>query len=371
MQLWRVARLLVANVRVQFLALVAAPTLAATLYYGLIAAPQYVSHTEYIVRGVDAHHAMGLAALLNTFGVSRAADEASAIESFLQSREVLERLNSHVDLRAVYGAGAADWLSRFPRLWERDSFENLFAYTRSFLDIAKDPASGVTRLEVAAFDPRSAQAIAREMLALASDMANNLNDRAQADMVESARRELEESREDVVKIQADLTTFRNQALLVDPLAFAGAMLQEIGALSLERARMQAQISEAERLSPDNPAIESLKASANALDQKVDEERGKLAGGNSALSAKVANYERLTLLRDLAEKRYASALSSLQDAENEAQRKRVYIEQIVKPNLPDEPTRPERFRAILSTFVVGFMTFAILWILNVGSKDHAQ
>jgi capsular polysaccharide transport system permease protein len=369
--LWRQATALAADVRAQFAALVGAPTVLAALYYGLIAAPQYVAHTEYIVRGVDAHRSSGLTQLLNTFGVSRAADETSAIESFLKSREVLEKLHARVDLKAVYGAKAADWLSRFPRFWERDTFEDLYAYTRAFLEVSKDNVSGVTRLDVAAYDPKSAEAIAAALLDLAGDMANNLNSRAQADMVETSKHELDEARDNVVSIQTQLTAFRNQSLLVDPLAFAGTMLQEIGTLSLERARVQAQINEAERLSPNSPSIEALRVSASALDRKVEEERGKLAGDNSALSAKVANYERLSLLRDLAEKRYASALVSLETAQTEAQRKRVYIEEVVRPNLPDEATKPERFRNILTTFVVGFIAFSILWILSVGSKDHAQ
>jgi capsular polysaccharide transport system permease protein len=370
-QAWRTALALAGDVRAQFVAMVAAPTLLAMLYFGLIAAPQYVSHTEYIVRGVDAQRSSGLAALFNTFGVSRAADETSAIESFLKSREVLEKLNAKVDLHAAYSSPVADRFSRFPRFWERDSFENLYDYSRSFLEVSKDASSGVTRLEVAAFDPRSAQAIAAAMLVFAGDMANNLNSRAQADMVSTAKKELDDARDAVVNVQAELTAFRNEALLVDPLAFAGAMLQEIGALSLQKAHAQMQIAEAERLSPNNPSLATLRASASALDQKVDEERGKLAGGNSALAGKVANYERLVLMRELAEKRYAGALASLQAAESDAQRKRVYIEEIVRPNLPDEPTRPERLRGMLSVFVVGFMAFAILWILSVGSKDHAQ
>ena len=370
-QAWRAALALVADVRAQFAALVLAPTLVALLYFGLIAAPQYVAHTEYIVRGVDAQRSSGLAALFNTFGVSRAADETSAIESFLKSREVLEKLNVKVDLRAVYKSKAADWFSRFPRFWQRDSFENLFDYSRSFIEVSKDSTSGVTKLEVAAFDPGSAQAIAAAMLVLAGDMANSLNARAQADMVSTSKKELEDARDAVVNVQAELTSFRNEALLVDPLAFAGAMLQSIGALSLQKAHAQMQIAEAEQMSPNNPSLPSLKASASALSRKVDEERAKLAGDNSALAGKVANYERLVLMRELAEKRYAAALASLQTAESEAQRKRVYIEEIVRPNLPDEPTRPERLRNVVSAFVVGFMAFAILWILSVGSKDHAQ
>ncbi len=371
LRLWRhtVARL--AEARTRFVALVVTPTLIAALYYGLAAAPQYVSHTEYIVRGVEEHRASGLSALLNTFGVSRAADEISAIEGFLKSREVLEKLNARIDLRAVYGSQAADALSRFPRFWERSSFENLYDFTRSFVTVSKDAATGVTSLDVAAFDAGSAKAIAEIMIAEAGEMANSLNARAQADMVDSAKQELEEARDNVVNAQSDLTAFRDRSLLVDPLAFAGAMLTDIGSLSLDRARAQAQIAEAERLSPNAPALDSLKASADALDRSVEGERAKLAGDNSALAGKVANYERLSLLRDLAQRRYAAALVSLQGAESEAQRKRIYIEEIVRPNLPDEPARPERLRAVVTVSVVGFLAFAILWILSVGSKDHAQ
>jgi capsular polysaccharide transport system permease protein len=357
--------------RARFAALVAAPTILATLYFGLMAAPQYVSHTEYIVRGVDQHRAGGLASLLNTFGVSRAADEISAIESFLKSRDVLEKVNARVDLRAVYGASAADWLSRFPRFWERDTFESLYAYTRGCITVVKDATTGVTSLDVAAFDAPAAKRVAAAMLAAADDMANGLNARAEADMVDSAKKELAEARDDVVKAQGELTAYRDQTLLVDPLAFAGAMLSDIGALSLDRARAEAQIAEAERLSPDAPALKSLKASAHALDAGVEAERAKLAGDNSALAGKVAQFERLSLLRDLAQKRYAAALMSLQNAESEAARKRIYIEEIVRPNLPDEPTRPERLRAIASVAIIGFLAFSILWILSVGSKDHAQ
>lgn len=370
-RLWRTALTLAGQAHVQFLAFVAVPTALAALYFGLIAAPQFVSHSEYIVRGVDAHHSGGLAQLLNTFGVSRAADETSAVESFLKSRGVIENVNAHVDLRKAYGSHEADVFSRFPRLWERDSFESLFNYTRGYFNIVKDSTSGVTRLDVSAFDPASAQQISAAMLDAASEMANSLNARAQTDLVDTSRRDLETARVAVVAAQSDLTAYRNQTLLVDPLAFAGAMLQGIGALSLERARTLAQLSEAQRLSPNSPGIDSIKVSVAALEHRLAEERGKLAGDSSALAGKVAEYERMTLNRELAEKRYAGALVSLQSAEAEAQRKRVYIEEIVRPNLPDEPTEPQRLRSVLATCVVGFIAFSILWILSVGSKDHAQ
>ena len=151
----------------QFSALVAAPTLAAAIYFGLIAAPQYVSHTEYIVRGVDAQRASGLAALLNTFGVSRAADETSAIESFLQvARGAGEAQRAHRFARGLRRARRRQAVALSPLLGARDVRESLRLHALISLMSARTPQTGVTKLEVAAFDARAAEAIAAAMLDL-------------------------------------------------------------------------------------------------------------------------------------------------------------------------------------------------------------
>ena len=44
----------------RFLLIVVAPTVAAALYYGLIASDRYVAHASYLVRSVNSHRAGGL-----------------------------------------------------------------------------------------------------------------------------------------------------------------------------------------------------------------------------------------------------------------------------------------------------------------------
>lgn len=97
----------------------------------------------------------------------------------------------------------------------------------------------------------------------------------------------------------------------------------------------------------------------------------MAGYDRALAGKVATYEHLTLMRDLAEKNFAAALSSLESSRQEARRQQIYIEEIVYPNLPDDDTEPRRLRSILAVFVLSFAVFSMIWILTVGAKDHAQ
>lgn len=359
------------DIRMQFLAIVVAPTLIAALYYGVIASPQYVSHAEYIVRGVELHQSVGIASLLHTLGISRAADDTSAIESFMKSRDAIAQLDQRVDLRSIWGRPGADFLARFPRFWELSSFEALYDRSQSLITVIQDQATGVTRLEVAAFRPDDANRAAVALLTLAEDMANKMNTRAQLDTVAQAQKEVADARDNVIATQASLTEFRNKELLVDPLSFAGVLLDSIGQLALDRAQTQTRINETQRLSPNNPGLSALRAQSDALGAKIADERLKMAGADVGLAEKVSTYERLTLLRDLADKRYSGALASLLTSQADARRKRVYIEEVVTPDLPDQDTKPERSRMILTVFVLAFTAFSIFWIITVGSQDHAQ
>jgi capsular polysaccharide transport system permease protein len=369
--LWIAARDRMGDIRLRFLVLVVVPTSLASIYFGAIASDLYVSRTQYLVRGVDSHRSAGLGALLNTFGLSRAADDTSAIESFMQSREAIQKLGETVDLREIYGRREADFWARYPHAWQKHTFERLYTKTRDYISVIQDQSTGITALEVAAFRPDDAHKVAETLLHLAEDMVNRMNARALSDSITQAKSEVAQARDEVVQTQADLTAFRNKELLVDPVSFAGVLLEAIGQLSLERARTQTEMDETTHISPSSPALGSMKARAEALEKKIGEEREKLAGSDSAIAEKVSTYERLTLLRDLADKRYSSALLSLQSAQDEAQRQQVYIEVIEPPNLPDEAIRPERLRLILTVFVISMAAFSILWILTVGSKDHAQ
>lgn len=359
------------DLRIQFVVLVAFPTLLSAFYFGLIASKRYVSHAEYIVRGVNSHQSTGIGALLTTIGISRAADDTSVIESFVKSREAIRQLSERLNLRELYSRPEADFLSRFPWPWESDTFERLYARLQSYISVIVDTSTGVTTLEVSAFRPEDSKRIAATLLSLAEEMANRMNERVEADSISEAKKEVERARQAVLQAQENLTAFRNNENLIDPVSYAGVLLNGIGQLSLERAKTQAQVKETTALSPSNPAIESLKAQVEALDKKIADERAKLAGGNAALAEKVSAYDQLTLSRDLADKNYATALTVLLDAQQEAQRQSIYIEEMVPPNLPDDDTEPRRLRLVVTVFVFSFAVFAMLWVLTVGAKDHAQ
>ena len=66
---------------------------------------------------------------------------------------------------------------------------------------------------------------------------------------------------------------------------------------------------------------------------------------------------------------ASAMSTLEQARNEAQRQQLYLERIAQPSKPDEAMEPRRLRGVAAVFVLGLVAWGILTMLIAGIKEH--
>ncbi len=76
-----------------FLATVVVPTIAATIYFGLLASDVYISQSQFVVRSPDKPAASGLGVLLKSVGFSNAGDEIFITHDFVRSRDALRLLN--------------------------------------------------------------------------------------------------------------------------------------------------------------------------------------------------------------------------------------------------------------------------------------
>lgn len=358
--------------RITFALFVILPTLVAIAFYGFIASPRYVSEAQFIVRSVSSQKASGLEMLFRTFGLARTVDDSYAIQKYLQSRDAVRALEERgLSVAEIYGTSQADFLSRFPRFWRDRSFESRYDYFLDRVTIVEDNVRGISILRVVSFEPQSAQKINQTLMSLAEAMVNRMNHRAQRDIVEVAVNEVRAAEARIIDVQADLTTFRNRELLIDPSKSSLGIIETIATLNADIAYSSAQLKELRTNSPVSPAIPPLVARITSLEERVKVEQSKLTGGTNSLSDKMAVYEQMTLKRDLAEKGLAAAIKSLDVARQDARRQHIYIEPIVASNLPDQATEPRRIRGIFTILILGFSVFAVLWILSVGAREHKQ
>ena len=303
--------------------------------------------------------------------VRESPDDANAVLQYLQSRDAVSGLEAALPLRKMYARQEADAPARFPRPFLGDSFEWLYWYYNNRVAAWIDPDTGFITVQAQAFRPDDAQAIARQLLSQAEALVNAMNNRLEADIVRSAETAVAEAQKTVLAAQEDVDRFRNAEIVVDPGQNAVAQLGTITALSGQVDQVLAQILQNNKLSPSSPRIAALKAQAEALSAQVNAEQKGLAGSHEAVSNKVSAYERLTLLRSLADASLAAATTSLDTARDEARRQQVFIEDIVRPNLPDYSTQPQRLRTVATVFAISIAAFAVLWLGWIGVKESGH
>lgn len=358
------------QITVGFALVVLLPTLLATLYFGLLAADRYAADLRYVVRSPQSLTASQLTGILQSTGNAYAGDAGHAINAYLMSRDALHDLVNDVNLRQIYSSPLADVLSRFPRAFGNSGDEALFAYYERMVSVKLDKTTGITSVEVQAFTPQEAKAIADGLIRRAEVLSNRLTLRLRADLVKTAEEEVTRARERSLGALASLTEFRNRELTVDPTRYSTALVETIAKLSLELAQMRAQQEEIRKASPQSPQVAAIANRIQAFEEQIRQERLGLAGSASSIAPQIAEYERLQLEREFADRLLSAAVGSLETARQDARRQQIYIELVVSPRVTDYPAYPYRILWIVATFVIATLGHVIVKSIGQNVGWHA-
>jgi len=355
-----------------FLLTVILPTFLAALYFGFWASDVYVSESRFVVRTPNKQTTGGLSGILQGAGfsgVGKAPEDVHTVGQYALSRDALHLLDERLDLRAGWGAESIDVMRRFnPFGWD-GSREALFEYYPRRVGVIVDPTSGITTLTVSAFGPEQALHINEILLGEAEKLVNMLNNRARNDLIRFAESEVQVAEEKAKEAAAAVSTYRNTEAVVDPEKQTELHFAHISRLQEELMRTESQLTQLRVFAPDSPHPPALQLRAQTLQTEIAKEMEKITGGENSLASKAAEYERLALEREFADKQLAGALASLELARNEAQRQQLYLETIAKPSLPDGPLYPRRLRGVLTTFILGLVAWGILSMLFAGVREH--
>lgn len=330
------------------------PVALAAVYYGGLAADRYESEVKFVVRSPSGSAASQLSSLVQSSTVVRSGDDAHIVLTYLTSRAALRELIAEVPLREMLSRAPLDPVWTYPLPFLRDTEQRLHEYFLRFITTSFDQSTGISTLKVQAFIAEDAAKIAATLLRNAEKLINRLNERVQADALELARKEVEASEAAAIERQRQMTEFRMRWSLIDPVKTSSSAQETIAKLSLEAAQAKAQLAELRKSSPQSAQIPSLQLRISALEEQVRSEQLRLAGNEDSLAPRLAEYERDLLIREFAERSFASAMSALELARAEALRQKLYLEQITAPIAADHHKYPSR---ILSILIVAAIAYA--------------
>ncbi|WCP14225.1 hypothetical protein sphantq_02669 [Sphingobium sp. AntQ-1] len=353
-----------------FIITVLVPTAIATIYFTL-SSSVYTSESRFVVKSSEKKSTGGLGALLRSGGFSNATDEAFVATDYIISRDALKNLNRDGLISQAYGSRDVSFLNRFNGLGLNGSMEKLYSFYQDQVEIKYDGGTGIAVLTVKAFSPEAAHKINLRLLDLTEELVNRLNKRGREDVVSNSSREVEDAKEKARAAALALSDYRNREGVVDPEKQATVQLQMISKLQDDVISTKTQLVQLQMLTPQNPQVPVLRARIAELNREIAEQTGLVAGNQKSLAATAAQFQRLQLETQLADRDLGAAMTSLQEARNEARRKQAYVERIVQPSLPDSASAPKRLRGILSIFAIGLVLWAITSMLLAGVREHGD
>ncbi len=386
-----------------FILTVIAPMLIGSLYLFAVAAPRYASSASFIVRAVppSAPLMAGIGQLagmgqvggigqasgngqpsgigppsgngqmpggagqvtgsgggtMGAAGSSIAQDETYAVNAYLNSRDIVNQLSKNNDLRRILSRPEGDFLFRYPTFWLPDDNEFLFQRFQWMVSAKVNAITSISTIEVNAFTPDDAQALATAMLEYAEGLVNQMNQRRYDTGLATANRFVADAQKEIDAIEAELKAYRSVSGSVDPQAVWQSKLQVIEGLSTQLAQIQATIAQQTALAPTSPSLASLRAQAQSYRHEIEKRKLEIAGSSGSEADKLATYEELTTARDIAAMVLSLAVGERDQARQDAERQHLFIQVISRPNLARGyaryPRAPLDLLALLAICLIAF------------------
>lgn len=360
---------------ISFVLCVLIPSIAAVVYFAFFAAPQFVVEARFVVRAAElkssasdqAETAVGSGASIS---YSASTQPAHIVAHYIRSRAVVEELLKRLDLREIYTREEADPISR---LKKGASIEELTDYWLGMTRAYVDAPSGIITVEVKAFRPGDAYAIAQALIAVSENLVNEMSRKARKDILQAAEEEVRRADAQLRATLLALQQARDNEQMLDPVKAADEVGKLLMQLTTDKVRIESELYVASRsLSPESPTVRQLTARLQILDRQIETLRAGLAGDSTSranVAASLRKFEELETRRLLTEKLLTMAEDGLERARIRADRQILYFMVFVPPTLPIKALLPKRLAYSL-IFPLGLLVaWGILVLLWKTVEDH--
>jgi capsular polysaccharide transport system permease protein len=359
-----------------FILLVLAPSVAAAVYFLLLASDQYVVESKFAVRSVEVEMPQmetggGAPTSSSGFSFTAAGQNAYIVTSYIQSRAIVDDIDQKLNLREIFRRPEADF---WARLNKDASIDELTEYWRTMVDAYVDSVSGIVTIKLRAFRRDDGLALGRAVVETSEALVNRISQRARRDATSLAETEVRKSFEDVQKALADLHSFRDTAGIIDP----GQTMTEIAKLLMpllsDKIKIESDLFVATReMSENAPTVNVLRGKLESVEARIKELKARVTnttgGADPTVASSLSKFEELEIQRQMAERFYGLAQAELNRAQLRADRQNVYLSVFEPPSLPEEARYPRRF----AYSFLAFVSFLVLWgigaMIAASVEDH--
>ena len=354
-----------------FVIMVLVPIGISAAYLWNRAADQYISRVGFSVRTEEASSAIELLGGITSLSGSSSSD-TDILYQFLQSQELVRRIDNQLDLRGIWSRVDPEQDPYFA-FRPPGTIEDLVEHWSRKVRIYYDSGTGLIDLDVLAFDPVEARAIAQAIFEESNAMINQLSAVAREDAISYARDELEQAQARLTDARVALAEWRNQNQTVDPTDDTQGQMGLV-------TNLQAQLAEAliefdilrDTTRENDPRITQAERRIAVIEERIAAERSVLGTNSStgiAFADLVGEYERLVVDQEFAEQAYTTSLAAFDGARNEARRQSRYLAAHVRPTLAEASEYPDRPTILITISLLLFLLWSVLALVAYSLRDR--
>ena len=344
------------------------PALITFLYAVLIYDPMYISKTTFTIQSntTEKSFDFGASSLL-TAGVNK---DLHVVYAYIKSVDLFNELDSELNLKEHYQHhDPVSTLSSQPTIMDIEE------YWDGVTTVKIDADSDIMLMTVRTYDPEFSKKLADTVLQKIDNLVNTMNAHALEDSIKLAKREVKEAEDRVMTIAEKIRIYRDEHEYIDPKTEAGSTLGIVSTLESEIAQKKAELAEKLGYMRDNSQeIITLERKIASLEAQVKELRSRISSSGkyvdqNSMSKSVAEYEKLELEYQFAQKILESVRTSLEVTRQQSLSKNKYLVKIDEPKIPDESLWPRPFKAASVVMAISFLLILGISLIVSAVMEH--
>jgi capsular polysaccharide transport system permease protein len=337
--------------------------------YGF-AQDRYTSTALVVIKQVNEKSALqldGLGALLGS-GASTNVEDAKFLQQYIESPDMLEKLDQKLGLRKAFQGNGRDPLFQIA---SNASNEDFLKYYQHRVSVDLNAENSILTIKTDGFNPDISIAMNKEILKESDLFINSISRKMAQDQQDFAESQLTQATVRLNMAKQSLLSYQNKNQIFDPLANAQSVSALIAGLQSNLAELQTQ----ERtllayLNEQAPQVVAIRSQKTSVEQQIENEKAKLTSINgSTLNMQSVKFESLKNEVEFAADFYKVALSGLEKSRLELTRKLKDLVVISSPQLAQDATYPRRSYIIFSAFLILCMMYGLIRLSLAVVQDH--
>jgi len=335
-------------------------------YYAFIVTDRYVTEARVYVKSADTGAA--IMPQLQLLGAQGSGQDSMLINAYLQSRDLMERIEKDTGFTQHFAESGADWFSRLSR---NASSESKLDYFKSRLSTSSQPDSGMIIIRGQGFTPEYSLEFVQATIKAGEEFINNVGQQIAKEEIFFVEKEVERARNNLKDVRDRLLAFQNENGLLSAEAAGVSMQKLVSEMEADLVRLRTEEKVlSSYLNEEATELVTIRSRRSALEEQLLLERERMASQDGVSINDVhAAYQELEMELKFATDLYKTTLVGLERARVESYHKLKHLVVVQAPSLPEKAKYPRKLYDLATLFVALTLVYGIITMILATIREH--